>query len=85
MPKPGKLREGGSKPREEMNIADRYHNKRMDPIVQREWVDRCLLVVDKMSAYEKRFIEDMDVRLKHWKLNENQAMKLEQIYAHRTS
>lgn len=60
------------KKREEMTAADKAYNLRMDPTVQREWIDACLKNMEKLNEWEQDFIRSVDVQ---W--NRNQAFGYE--------
>lgn len=55
-----------------------------EPIeVYKEWVESIIVEAqDKLSEWENNFVESIQTRLMNgWNLTENQANKLEQIYA----
>lgn len=82
MPKPTSPTNPHRKHREEMTVEDKYHNLKMSPAVQREWVDRILRDPPWLSTKDNEFIEKMDQWLsKGWKLSKAQAGYLERIYA----
>ena len=83
MPKPD--RPSGPKLKAEFTIEDRYFNKRQDPKVQQEWVDALTAHADRMNNWEKEYVGRMAYKLNNqYRLTENEALRLEQIYADRT-
>ena len=78
------------KKRAEFTQDDKYYNIRMDPKVQRQWVDALLAELEsnlsKFNPFEVSFTRSMDQWLKDRKpLTEPQANRLEQIYASKTN
>lgn len=74
------------KPREPMTAADVAYNKRMNPDVQQEWVEKIWDKGRGMSAWERDFVESVEEQLSDGRrLSERQVEILERIYAERTS
>ena len=81
MPK-ANLRGESSKPfkkREPMTHADKDYNKRHDPQVQQDWIDRCKDSI--LSAWEMDFIDSIENQIQCGRtLSEKQIKILERIY-----
>ncbi len=57
-----------------------------DDEVYKDWIDSIVTEAsDELNEWESNFVSDMQVKIHNgWKLNQNQAEKLEQIYARYT-
>ncbi len=68
--------------REPMTHDDKMHNRMLDPVVQREWLDYIITESEySLGTWEEEFIDSLDNQLRAGKvLSEKQAAALKRIY-----